>query len=55
MNYHTYWADAAHVGSIMIDKAREQARTKGTLRAARNLRKQGWSLAMARLILLGRA
>lgn len=41
------------IGHEMTAKYREQARVNGTFQAAKNLRKQGWSLYQARMILLG--
>ena len=46
-------SNAIYVGSWIIAKARKQAVTVGYLQAARNLRKQGISLSLARVILLG--
>lgn len=41
------------VGHELVTKYRKQAETVGTQQAARNLRKQGWTLSQARMILLG--
>lgn len=43
----------AAVGDWFADKYRQQAADVGYLQAARNLRKQGVPLGIARLILLG--
>ena len=43
------------IGRFMIRKALDQQNMGGTQQAARNLRKQGVPLAVALLILVGRA
>ena len=40
------------IGWFVGDKYRAQARKVGTYQAARNMRKQGFPLALARLVLL---
>lgn len=42
------------LGRAWASKIRRHARKAGTLQAARNLRKQGVGLGLARLLLLGR-
>lgn len=42
------------VGRAVCSKMRRQRRTNGYYQAARNLRKQGFGIGLARLILLGR-
>lgn len=44
---------ATRTGQWIITKYRAQAQQVGTQQAARNLRKQGVPLAVARLVLLG--
>lgn len=43
------------IGRFMVAKALDQQSMQGTHQAARNLRKQGIPLAVALLILVGRA
>lgn len=40
------------ISDFIIDKYRRQQRKVGTFQAARNMRKQGYPLAMARMVLL---
>lgn len=46
---------ASLIGNYVINKYRKQARRSGVRAAANNMRKQGYPLALALIVLVGRA